>query len=740
MKKLLAVILTLLLSMPLAADAESVQTGKFRYMPAFEEEAAEEDYFYSDEYFKESSRTYNEHLAAMSYNLAVSTFEVRNSSFTEALLGDIGFEEIEVFDIEEKPALDTVGTVIARREVDGKNLIAAAIRGEKYDSEWGNSFIVGKSGNARGFDDAADKVIKRLRDYIAGKGLDNVQIWMTGFSRAGTIADLAGVYINRHPDEFNTGADDLFVYTFEAPAASADDTVYDNIYSVRDKNDLIPLVYPEEWGFHNNGREIIIDSDESVTTFVGLEEKTEYKDVSINEFNDQFISWLASRLSRETYSEYLEEPVSRLLDIYFGKSEEDRKKLNDFVMQDLKEHILDNEENFNILKDKVWSVLGHNSDYLYQSLTDSLIGMIDEVRDTPGGSVLTDEEYQAFTGALYPILRVLGPVIVDDSNYYDGIDYDEFYRNEVENYYLSDEDMGRRDGEESGRSYGYDDGFYGSPRNENELNLWDDYGPAYEEAYRNAYIPAYLEAYDLGTKHSEDLAEKGKYDGARYSYNEGYYAATHGQEPVPYDEYFHAEDWMTDEYIEAYNASYEEEYIRGYGEGQGKPAEDEEAGYPENMMSLYHLRSLMENGKTILQHHYPQHILELIHESDSYYTEGIPEQEDDNKDPGENAENPEGEEGKEDPQQGASGNTGEDSGQNTKEDTKENTKEDTKQDTKKDSGSSRSAKDSSKKTATAKTGDESHPVLWALALSAAFSGLVYMKKRNRKDVRNGRKQ
>ena len=55
-------------------------------------------------------------------------------------------------------------------------------------------------------------------------------------------------------------------------------------------------------------------------------------------------------------------------------------------------------------------------------------------------------------------------------------------------------------------------------------------------------------------------------------------------------------------------------------------AEDEEEEYTE-MMSLYHLRTVFKNIKAIIRNHYPQVNLELVHGLDSYYTQGVPEEE-----------------------------------------------------------------------------------------------------------------
>ena len=620
MKKNHILILLFLLFIPIFVNAESVKTGKFKYVPAFEDEK-EEVYYYSDDYFKNSGKTNNEHLLAMSYNLAISTFEIRGYSYSKALLKEIGFDKFQAFDMEEKPTLDTVGMVIAHKKVNGSNLIVVAVRGEKYDSEWGNNFIVGKSGNAKGFDDSSNKVISRIKTYIADNNLDNTKIWMTGYSRAGTISNLTGVYINNHLNEFKTTADDLYIYTFEAPAASVNDNVYDNIYTVRSVNDLIPFVYPKEWGFHTNGKVINIGEAKTIKTYIGLTEQEEYEDVEMQKFYGQFFEWLTSRLDRETYADSLEEPVSKMFDIYFSKSAEDREKLKNFVMVDLKNEILNQENNFGRIKNRAWSLLGHDSDYLYHSIVDVIIEVMNNIRNTENASVLTNEEYNTIIDYLYPVLRVIGPIIVDDTNYYDGINYNDFYTKEVEDYLLTDEEMGTKYGKQDAFDYGYDAGFEGLEKNSSPDITESDYGPIYLGAYLNSYTDSYLEAYDLGVLHRNNLSEKGKYEANKYgAYEIGYFDGNQRNEYVSYNPYFHPEDYdyATEEFINAYNEEYEKQYTLGYNEGKSVPME-EEAESPE-MKQLYHFASLFKNASNIMKMHYPQENLNLIHSYDSYYS------------------------------------------------------------------------------------------------------------------------
>lgn len=610
-------ILFVMLLIPITTKAETVQTGKFKYMPAFEN-VAEETYYYSDDYFKQSGKEDNEHLLAMSFNLAISTFEIQNYSYSKDLLEEIGFKDIKAEDMKEKPTLETIGTVMAHKEIDGHSIIAVAIRGEKYDSEWGNNFIVGKEGNAKGFNDSSKKVIKRVKDYIKENDLDDVKIWMVGYSRAGTIADLTGVYINKHLQEFNTTTDDLFIYTFEAPAASIDETKYDNIYDIKCVNDLIPWVYPSEWGFHTNGKVIEIGESETLKTYIGSSEQVEHSDIEMQEFYSQFFGWLTNRLSREVYAENLDEPVSKLLDIYFSKSTEDRTKLIKFFTEDVKTELLDNEENKVKLVGKVWAAAGHNSDYLYHDITDTIIEIIDGVKDSENGSVLTDEEYDFLKNSLYPIIRTLGPIILDDSNYYEGINYEEYYHQYAEDYYLSDEEMGAKYGKISGFSNGYDDGFTGNEKNELSYEENNEYGPDYFEVFKNNYIEAYLEGYELGFAHKDDLVAKAKYDATERAKDSGYYAGSHNEESIPYNEDLWKEEWMTEEYLNAYNEEYEIVYLEAYEEGKKNPVTEEEEELHEEL-SLYHVISLIKNMKTIMNKHYPQENLKLVHSLDSYY-------------------------------------------------------------------------------------------------------------------------
>ena len=634
MKKILVFII---LFIPFIVSAASVQTGKFSYMPAFADET-EETYYYSDDYFKESGKEENDHLLTMSYNLALSTFEIRGSSYVTKLYVDIGFKNIVINDMEEKPTLDTVGTAIASKKVGNNNIVAVAIRGEKYDSEWGNNFIVGESGDAKGFSDSSAKVIARVKQYIADNNLDNVKLWIVGYSRAGAIANLMGVYINNHLDEFNTNNKDLYIYTFEAPAASKSTTKYDNIYNVKSSTDIIPFVYPESWGFHTNGKVITIGEDITIKGYTGLLEQIETGDVDLNTFYGEFFTWLTSRLTREQYHENLEGPLSEFLDIYFSKSSADRERLLTFITTDVKDAVVE-QVGLSFL-----DMFERNSDSTYTYISSKVVNAIESVRGNDNGNALTDEEYQKLETAIPKLLRVLGPIIVDDYYYYDGINYDEFYAKWHPKYNMTDLEYAYSTGKKNGYDKGYNDGFDGEEKDDEppEYYFNDTDTPQYKTEFIRGFKETYSDGYDEGYADSLDPVRKGRTDGINAGQRNGEDDGTSGRErntdyerdfAIPYflgtevekcsdvDPEDCSYDYEYDDddlvYIEQYKsgfaAAYQEAYDTAYAESAAIGKE------PEATKSMYHFMTIIKNVSTIMERHHPQENLTIVQARDSYY-------------------------------------------------------------------------------------------------------------------------
>lgn len=259
------------------ADNIVRHTGTFSYPGKSEDYTA--TYYYDDNYFKESSYEYNQHLATMSLCLDLSSWSsadepdyAKKMKNAKALLNEIGFigfdhnyTDFAEEGIVGKPTKDSIGVVAANKSVsfDGKEytLIAVAIRGGGYEREWASNFTIGESGDHKGFSEARDMVIAFLENYIREQGIHgNIKLWITGYSRAAATANMVAGAIDDGAVDLggcNLELKDMFAYTFETPAGTVDPEAknekYSNIFNIVNLNDPVPKVAPYAWGFRRYG-------------------------------------------------------------------------------------------------------------------------------------------------------------------------------------------------------------------------------------------------------------------------------------------------------------------------------------------------------------------------------------------------------------------------------------------------------------------------------------------------------
>ncbi|MCR5122541.1 MAG: hypothetical protein K6B74_09005 [Ruminococcus sp.] len=559
----------LLTAAPLGAFADDsttvygVKSGTFTYLPYVG--TATDTYYYSDNYFNAADGE-NKHLAAMSMALTLSVMENHGAALVTDLLTDIGFKDISHDDMDGAPARDTIGSAIAHKTAGDTELIAVAIRGGSYEKEWASNLTAGTEGSIKGFDDAKEKVLARLKDYIKEHDLKNVKIWITGYSRAGAVADLAGAYIDDHPEEFGTSGKDLFVYTFESPRASADPTVYDNIFNYRNKNDLVNYVYPEEWGICSCGKDVWFGTDETLDAKVlSLDSQKIITDgvVSQDEFCRELAAAFPEELTREKYSGDFDKAVGDILETAFGKSPDERQAALEYIgsIVDLSggmAGIAKDPALLNIvLNDIISGVLVHDTDKAYEKLADDMSKVIADkyAADVGAGKKvpLTDDDMTVLLDSLYPVLRRAGEVIVRDYYNHDGIDAEKFFPE------------GYRGDTQS------EDGFDGFDGFEDE----SDYGTGYSYG-RNS----------------------GENAGARDAAAHSEYLASFDDTPVTY-----GSQKLTDEYAEGWKDGYALGYDDRFTE---KP--------------LYHIATFAANAEKILGQHEPALNWEMIKLADDYYS------------------------------------------------------------------------------------------------------------------------
>lgn len=158
------------------ADKVTTKDVNF-YFASGEEKDYEAVCHYSDNYFRKTScgtrqlDGYNHSLSTASLCLALSAFgsnDGGNSDYTnkyknvEKLLTGLEFEEFDKNDwFVKKPQSDSIGVVAANKKlsIDDKEctLMAVAVRGGGYESEWAGNFTLGKSGQHYGFAQAKNK-------------------------------------------------------------------------------------------------------------------------------------------------------------------------------------------------------------------------------------------------------------------------------------------------------------------------------------------------------------------------------------------------------------------------------------------------------------------------------------------------------------------------------------------------------------------------------------------------------
>ena len=260
----------------------SKYTGYFSY-PSFGNKDFEVPFYFDDDYFTKSAYEYQDSLATMTLGMAQSAFGSTKSENNEEgyktksqnleqLLRDCGFPE-ENYDtnqaFKEKPTMDSIGVGASYKMItdDGKpyTLIAAAVRGGGYESEWASNFTLGKSGQHKGFSEAKDQVLAYLSEYIEDKDITgDVKLWITGYSRAAATTNLVAGAIDGGyvlSDDINLDTNDLFAYCFECPqgAASGDDVeadVYKNIFNILNPGDVVTKIAPtkpDNFGFQRFG-------------------------------------------------------------------------------------------------------------------------------------------------------------------------------------------------------------------------------------------------------------------------------------------------------------------------------------------------------------------------------------------------------------------------------------------------------------------------------------------------------
>ncbi len=290
------------------------------------------------------------------------------------------------FDSYHRPTDKSIGVAIASKVIEDNEkkytLIAVAVRGANYEREWASNFRIGENGQADGFSEAKDNVLNFLTEYIVKNNISgDVKIWITGYSRAAATANLtAGALDNNYNlgNNVNLSSKDLYAYCFETPmgeikANNPREEKYNNIFNIVNPNDPVPKVAMAKLGFDRYGIDIILPSNENTVYYSKykalmlnqLRDLPDYSGYSVDGFNNididfdklkmptsplnRALVFIDSYTNKKNQSVYLDElindmttsqiktrknfkdsyqePISYILDLYFGADYDDQERL-----------------------------------------------------------------------------------------------------------------------------------------------------------------------------------------------------------------------------------------------------------------------------------------------------------------------------------------------------------------------------------------------------------------------------
>lgn len=251
---------------------------------------------YSDSYFSESAFKYRQDLALASLCLSMAAFnsaEGEQQDYTqkgknaEALLSQLGFSDIELFSYEKKPSMNSVGAAFGQKEIilgeKPCTLIAVAIRGNGYESEWVGNFRVGSGTAHKGFQRAADQVLKELCAYLDAHQevlQPNLKLWICGYSRGAAAANLAGAKLDQGKGLTEKGIslepEDIYIYGFEVPRTTKDsrykEACYGNIFSIVNGGDFVGEMPLRSWGYQRYGITKFLPAAQTAAGYGGMED------------------------------------------------------------------------------------------------------------------------------------------------------------------------------------------------------------------------------------------------------------------------------------------------------------------------------------------------------------------------------------------------------------------------------------------------------------------------------------
>ena len=244
--------------------------GSLHYLSSATEKRVSEEYAYEDAWLYEDADEWNGNLARISLRMSLSGAQTKSDDI-ETLYGELGFEDTTVW--YPVPTPDTVGYIIGSKMMRGEEdtesalLVAVTVRGGGYGAELTQDFRLGMDDEHSGYSVAADQVVSAVRRHIEATGVKhNIKIWITGFGRGGSIANIAAHRFNVWADNSTVegvSRENIYGYCFgnanvvqaDSPECRVKD---ENIFNLINPADYTSALAPGAWGYVAYGNDLCL--------------------------------------------------------------------------------------------------------------------------------------------------------------------------------------------------------------------------------------------------------------------------------------------------------------------------------------------------------------------------------------------------------------------------------------------------------------------------------------------------
>lgn len=274
LKKSVTVELEPSLAKPQVIDGETIPLSSYSL-----------EFEYDDELFLTDAKKYNPDLSMLSLGATLAS-GLPDSGY--AFFDEIEFTDVHEKDYYKEPSKDTMAYFLAHKVIDNYEVVTVALRGFNYGLEWANNLMIGNGDNHEGFDNCAPGIYSLLSRYIT-ENVDKtktLKLWINGYSRAGAMADLLSHYILTG-DKFSVEQENMYVYTFEAPAALCEEyaIAYPNVHNIINKGDIVANIMPASYELYRCGTEYEIYNEDVSELVKDFDDNIDFPEFNIPEDN-----------------------------------------------------------------------------------------------------------------------------------------------------------------------------------------------------------------------------------------------------------------------------------------------------------------------------------------------------------------------------------------------------------------------------------------------------------------------